>query len=181
MKKHIVNFFIVCILVSIQFLSAQEKRMIHKMPMVTRAVAIITPTKGNAVHGMVTFETTEKGVHIVATITGLKPGKHGFHVHEFGDIRSEDGTSAGGHFNPSGMPHSMPSNQKRHAGDMGNIVADENGNAQLDYIDPVMKLDDTSSIIGRSVIIHEKEDDFTTQPTGNAGARIGNGVIGIAK
>jgi Cu-Zn family superoxide dismutase len=80
-----------------------------------------------------------------------------------------------------GMPHSMPTSKKRHAGDMGNIEADENGNAHLDYIDPIMKLDGDHSIIGHAVIVHEKEDDFKTQPTGNAGPRAGYGVIGIAK
>jgi Cu/Zn superoxide dismutase len=71
--------------------------------------------------------------------------------------------------------------EKRHAGDMGNIEADASGNAQLDYIDSVMKLHGHNSIIGHGVVIHEKEDDFKTQPTGNAGARVGYGVIGIAK
>jgi len=75
----------------------------------------------------------------------------------------------------------MPMSDKRHAGDMGNIDADEKGIAHLDYIDPAMKLSGEYSIIGHAVIIHAKEDDFKTQPTGNAGARIGNGVIGIAK
>jgi Cu-Zn family superoxide dismutase len=114
-------------------------------------------------------------------MTGLTPGKHGFHIHEFGDITSDDGSSAGGHFNPLNMPHSMPTSEKRHAGDMGNIEANENGNAHLDYIDSVMELDGNYSIVGHAVIVHEKEDDLKTQPTGNAGPRIGYGVIGIAK
>jgi superoxide dismutase, Cu-Zn family len=181
MNKITFLFLLACLLVSAQYLTAQEKHMMHKMPMIDRAVALITPTQGNFVHGTVTFQKTDKGVHIVATLMGLKPGKHGFHIHEFGDITSADGSSAGGHFNPEGMPHSMPMSNKRHAGDMGNILADENGNAHLDYVDNVMKLDGPHSIIGHAVIIHEKEDDFTTQPTGNAGARVGNGVIGIAK
>ena len=181
MKKNIFILALAYILISVQFLIAQEKMMMQKMPMIHKAVAFITPTHGNTVHGIVTFEKTDSGVHIVATLMQLKPGKHGFHIHEFGDITSDNGSSAGGHFNPDNMPHSMPMSDKRHAGDMGNIVADENGNAHLDYVDSVMKLDGPSSIIGHAVIVHEKEDDFTTQPTGNAGARIGNGVIGIAK
>jgi Cu-Zn family superoxide dismutase len=129
----------------------------------------------------VTFEQTDRGVHVRAHLTGVTRGKHGFHIHEYGDINSDDGSSAGGHFNPMGMTHSMPSSENRHAGDMGNIEADDQGNASLDYIDPVMKLNGEYSIIGHSVIIHQKEDDFKTQPTGNAGARIGYGVIGVAK
>jgi Cu-Zn family superoxide dismutase len=75
----------------------------------------------------------------------------------------------------------MPASEKRHAGDMGNIDANETGNAHLDYIDSVMELDGDYSIVGHTVVVHQKEDDLKTQPTGNAGPRIGNGVIGITK
>jgi superoxide dismutase, Cu-Zn family len=148
---------------------------------IKRAVAVINPTKGNSVHGKVTFEEQTDGIRVVANLSGLIPGKHGFHVHEFGDISSEDGSSAGGHFNPHGMPHSMPMDKNRHTGDMGNIEADSKGNAYLDYTDKLMKLNGDYSIIGRAVVVHEKEDDLKTQPAGNAGARIGFGVIGVAK
>lgn len=181
MKKNIFILTLAFILISAQFLTAQEDHTMHKKSTINRAIALIVPTKGNSVHGVVTFEKIDKGVRVVANLIGLAPGKHGFHIHEFGDITSDDGSSAGGHFNPTGMPHSMPMSEERHAGDMGNIEADENGVAHLDYIDPVMELNGKYSIIGRGVIIHEKEDDFKTQPTGNAGARIGYGVIGIAK
>jgi len=181
MKKRIILFALSFFFISTQFLVAQMGNMMHQKATVKRAIAVITPTKGNSVHGVVTFEEVDKGIHIVANITGLTQGKHGFHIHEFGDINSEDGGSAGGHFNPTGMPHSMPMSENRHAGDMGNIEADEKGNAHLDYIDPVMKLNGKYSIIGHAVIVHAKEDDFKTQPTGNAGARVGYGVIGIAK
>jgi len=164
-----------------QLLSAQMNQMMREQSAVKRAIAVITSTKGNSVQGIVTFEEGETGVRVIANLTGLKPGKHGFHIHEFGDISSVDGSSAGGHFNPSGMPHSMPLSAKRHAGDMGNIEADEQGIAHLDYVDLTMKLSGSASIIGHAVVVHEKEDDLKTQPTGNAGARIGYGVIGIAK
>jgi Cu-Zn family superoxide dismutase len=181
MKKRIILFVLSFFFISTQFLVAQMGNMMHQKSTVKRAIAVIIPTKGNSVHGIVTFEEVDKGIHIVANLTGLTQGKHGFHIHEFGDISSDDGSSAGGHFNPTGMPHSMPMSNNRHAGDMGNIEADENGNAHLDYTDLVMKLNGKYSIIGHSVIVHAKEDDFKTQPTGNAGARVGYGVIGIAK
>ncbi len=181
MKKNIIILNFAFVLIVAQFLTAQEGQIMHMQSITNRAIALITPTEGNSVHGIVIFEKTEKGVHIIANLTGLPPGKHGFHIHEFGDITSADGSSAGAHFNPTGMPHSMPLSDKRHAGDMGNIIADENGNAHLDYIDPVIELNGNSSIIGHAIVIHEKEDDFKTQPTGNAGPRIGCGVIGIAK
>jgi superoxide dismutase, Cu-Zn family len=181
MKNRIIPITLAFLFISTQFLVAQKDHTTHMKPMAQQAIAVVTATKGNSVHGVVTFEKVGKGIHVVANLMGLTPGKHGFHIHEFGDISSDDGSSAGGHFNPSGMPHNMPMSEKRHAGDMGNIEADEKGNAHLDYIDPVMKLNGKFSIIGHAVIIHEKEDDFKTQPTGNAGARVGHGVIGIAK
>jgi len=153
----------------------------HSAATVSRAVAVISPLKGSGVRGIVTFEAVAHGVRVVADLTGLAPGKHGFHIHEFGDCSSEDGSSAGGHFNPMGMPHGMPAAEKRHAGDMGNIEANAEGKAHLDYVDAVMSLSGEHAIIGHAVIVHEKEDDLKTQPTGNAGGRLGCGVIGISK
>jgi Cu-Zn family superoxide dismutase len=148
---------------------------------VNHAIAVLQPTKGNAVHGTVSYEAVANGVHVVADISGLTPGKHGFHIHEFGDCSAEDGSSAGGHFNPGGMSHGAPTAETRHAGDMGNIAADKDGHAMLDYVDHVMTLTGERSILGHAVIVHEKEDDLKSQPTGNAGARVACGVIGIAK
>ncbi|MCX6137225.1 MAG: superoxide dismutase family protein [Ignavibacteriales bacterium] len=181
MKRVTFVIAVAAILAGTQSLTAQEKHEMHLKASINHAIAVIVPTKGNSVRGTVTFEAVERGVRVVADLTRLTPGKHGFHVHEFGDISSDDGSSAGGHFNPMGMVHSMPMSDKRHAGDMGNIEADEHGIAHLDYVDPAMKLDGDYSIVGRAVIVHEKEDDLKTQPTGNAGPRIGCGVIGIAK
>lgn len=148
---------------------------------VSRAIAVLHPTKGSSVSGIVRFEVVEKGIRVVADVTGLAPGKHGFHIHEYGDCSSDDGSSAGGHFNPTGMPHGMPSGDKRHVGDLGNIVADSTGTAHLDYVDNQISFSGQNSIIGRGVIVHEKEDDLKTQPTGNAGARLACGVVGITK
>ncbi len=148
---------------------------------IARAVAVLTPTKGNTVSGIVRFEAVAEGIRVVADLTGLTPGKHGFHIHEFGDCSSEDGSSAGGHFNPAKMLHSGPSSKERHAGDLGNIEADKEGKAHLDYVDSMISFSGKNSIIGRGVIVHEKEDDLKTQPTGAAGARLACGVIGIAK
>jgi len=148
---------------------------------ITRCIAVLHPTKGNSVSGIVKFEAVEGGVHIIADLTGLTPGKHGFHIHEFGDCSSDDGSSAGGHFNPNGMPHSMPASEQRHVGDLGNIEADKDGKAHLDYVDSMISFSGKNSIVGRGVIVHEKEDDLKTQPTGAAGARVACGVIGVAK
>jgi Cu-Zn family superoxide dismutase len=146
-----------------------------------KAVVVLHPTQGNKAQGIVTFTQEEGGVRVVAKLTDVPKGVHGFHIHEFGDCSSTDGTSAGGHFNPTGMAHAGPSAEKRHVGDLGNITADDQGNAQLDYLDKQLAFSGANSIIGHAVILHANPDDFTTQPTGNAGGRIACGVIGVAK
>jgi Cu-Zn family superoxide dismutase len=150
-------------------------------PEVTKAIVVLNPTEGNNVRGVVSFTQTGSGVKISAHIEGLTPGKHGFHVHEFGDCSSKDGTSAGGHFNPAGAQHGAPDAAARHAGDMGNIEADQSGVANLEYVDPVAKLSGQGAIVGHGMIVHANPDDLKTQPTGNAGGRLACGVIGIAK
>lgn len=147
-----------------------------------RAIAVLHPTDGNNVSGTVTFERKEKGIGVIAKIKGFTGGgKHGFHIHEIGDCSAPDAESAGGHFNPENMPHGGPQSAKRHVGDLGNIEADASGNARYEAVDPKLALEGSRSIIGRSVIVHAKPDDLTTQPTGGAGARWACGVIGVGK
>jgi superoxide dismutase, Cu-Zn family len=145
------------------------------------AQAELKPTQGNQTKGTVSFWTTEengkKAIKVDVDISGLTPGKHGFHIHEFGDCSAPDGTSAGGHFNPTTKDHGAPTNEHRHSGDLGNILADESGNAKLSVTDQTIALTGENSIIGKSVIVHAGEDDFKTQPTGNAGARVACGII----
>lgn len=152
------------------------------VPGVTHAIAVLVPVGPAGAHGIVTFTQVEGGIRVVAHVEGLAPGKHGFHIHEFGDCSSADATSAGGHFNPGGMPHGAPTADKRHEGDLGNIMtAGKDGTADLDWVDSHLGFEGPTSIIGRGVIVHASEDDLKTQPTGNAGARVACGVIGIAK
>jgi Cu-Zn family superoxide dismutase len=148
---------------------------------VTRAAAVVNPLSASGVSGQVTFAKADGGVKVSVKVAGLKPGPHGFHIHEFGDCSAADGTSAGGHFNPTGDPHAGPKEDKRHEGDMGNIEADKDGAATLEYVDAKLSLEGPGSILGRGVIVHAAADDFKTQPTGNAGGRLGCGVIGAAK
>ena len=142
-----------------------------------KAFANLEPTQGNNVKGTVTFTQEPNGVRVVAEITGLTPGKHGFHIHEKGDCSAPDGTSAGGHFNPTNMPHGSPDSEQHHVGDLGNITADATGTATMNQVFGFLELTGTNSIVGRGVIVHSGEDDFTTQPTGNAGSRVACGVI----
>lgn len=141
------------------------------------AIVHLNPTQGNNVKGTVIFTQVADGVRIVARLTDLTPGAHGFHIHEKGDCSAPDGTSAGGHFNPLGMAHGAPEAEQRHIGDLGNLTADASGKAYLERVDAQLSLDGINSIIGRSIIVHEKPDDMKTQPTGNAGPRVACGVI----
>jgi Cu-Zn family superoxide dismutase len=149
-------------------------------PEVTRAVAVLQPTEGNKVMGTVTFTKTEKGIRVQADVSGLPPGKHGFHVHEFGDASSADGMAAGGHFNPHNKEHGSPTAPNRHVGDLGNVEADSAGHATFDLVDPAMSFSGATSILGRGVVIHQKADDFR-QPDGEAGSRLAVGVIGVSR
>ena len=150
-------------------------------PAATAAVAVLIPTAGNDVHGVVRFTPAAGGIHVVADITGLKPGRHGIHIHEFGDASAADGSAAGGHFNPLHEAHGAPTAAHHHAGDLGNLEAGPDGHAVLDFVEPALALDGPASIIGRGLIVHAGEDDLKSQPTGNSGARVACGVIGLAK
>ena len=141
-----------------------------------RATTTLEPTKGNQTAGTVTFVQRGDKVHVVADIKGLTPNaEHGFHVHEKGDCSSGDGMSTGGHFNPDGVAHGAGAG---HAGDMPNLKADANGNAKVAFDATKMTVaDGKSSIVGKGLIVHKDPDDYKTQPTGNAGARLACGVI----
>lgn len=149
-----------------------------------KAIAVLRPTEGNKVSGLVVFTEVADGVRVEADITGLTPGKHGFHVHEFGDCSAADGSAAGAsaagdHFNPAKKPHGPPDEAERHAGDMGNIEVTASGSAKLNYVDHTLSLvDGEKSIIGRSVIVHAKKDDLKSQLSGESGERVSCGVIG---
>ena len=147
---------------------------------VTRAVAVLSPTKGSTVSGTVTFTKVQTGVKIVADVSGLTPGLHGFHVHEFGDCSAPDASSAGGHFNPTQTHHGAPDMPFRHVGDFGNLLADASGKAHYERVDTIIVLNGGNSVIGHALIVHEKVDDLQTQPAGNAGGRVACGVIGVA-
>lgn len=146
----------------------------------TQAVAVVHPTEGNEVTGTVTFEDVEDGVRVEGEFEGLSSGMHGFHIHEYGDCSANDGTSAGGHYNPTDNEHGAPDDDERHMGDMGNLEVNEGGSATIDYVDSMIELNGSNSIMGRGVVVHGGEDDFESQPSGDAGPRVGCGVVGVA-
>jgi superoxide dismutase, Cu-Zn family len=144
-----------------------------------QAVADLQPTKGNTAKGTATFTQIGDKVRMHAVVTGLKPAvEHGFHVHEVGDCGSGDGMSAKGHFNPYGKPHAHFSTPERHAGDLPALKADANGRAELSVdLDVITVAAGPASVVGRGLIVHAQPDDYRTQPTGNAGARLACAVI----
>ena len=144
-----------------------------------RARAAIEARSDSTVTGTATFtELSTGGVKVHVHIEKAPPGTHGLHIHEKGDCSDPKAMSAGGHFNPGGMPHSGPMDMKRHAGDLGNIEIGSNGTGDLDITSDMLTVKPgPNSVVGRSVVFHEKADDLKTQPTGNAGGRFGCGVI----
>lgn len=139
--------------------------------------ATVAATEGNTVNGTVSFTQESGEVVVRVALTGFEPGtRHGFHVHETGDCSAPDGTSAGGHFNPEGHDHALPDVDVRHAGDLGNVEADGEGNVNAEFRFADLHLDGEHGIGGRAVILHANADDGG-QPTGNAGPRVACGVI----
>jgi superoxide dismutase, Cu-Zn family len=149
---------------------------------INRAVAVLRPTEGSNVLGIVLFEQQGDSVKVTADVRGLPPNStHGFHVHEYGDATSADGSSAGSHYNPDKTPHGIPGQSDHmHAGDLGNLKTDASGTAHYEATFNTFSIAGMKNpIIGRGVVVHEKADDGG-QPTGNAGGRVGVGVIGVA-
>jgi Cu-Zn family superoxide dismutase len=140
----------------------------------------IEPKSGSKLSGKATLTEVDGGVKVTLSVEGVKPGgDHGAHVHEKGDCSAADGASAGGHFNPQGNDHALPTVAKRHLGDLGNLTIGKDGKGSLEITIPGanLKAGDPNSFAGKSIIVHAKKDDGG-QPTGNAGGRIGCGVIG---
>ena len=150
---------------------------------VTAKAEIRGTTPESKISGVVTFQETPDGLLVQAQISGATPGVHGFHIHEKGSCGNQ-GNDAGAHFNPLGAKHGFfPKDglEGAHLGDLGNIQVAGNGKGVLKYDHPIPKLrirGGQYNIEGRAVIIHERPDDLS-QPSGNAGARIGCGVIQV--
>jgi superoxide dismutase, Cu-Zn family len=158
---------------------AMHQRMGHDGMMAgPMAMATLNPTAGNTVQGTVGFHQMGDQLMVHARLSGLAPGsEHGFHIHEKGDCSAADGSSAGGHFNPDGKPHGAQG-ADHHAGDMPSLVADANGQVDAHFVlvGPTVSAG-PASVVGRGLIVHAQADDYTTQPTGNSGARQACGVI----
>ena len=145
----------------------------------TEAVARIEPTSGNQLSGTATFRSTDRGVSLTLAVENAPPGEHAFHLHEVGDCSAPDGTSAGGHWNPTGRDHGAWGAEPFHLGDVGNLIVGDDGRGSIELTTDLWSIGGGApdDVVGRAVIVHAGVDDFTTQPTGAAGGRIGCGVI----
>jgi superoxide dismutase, Cu-Zn family len=168
----------ICVIAACLFVAAFQCPRGQAQGMSHNAVAILKPTEGSKVKGTVQLNEIPPEVRIVADVTGLSPGKHGFHIHEKGDCSSPDASSAGGHFNPDNMKHGGPDASEHHMGDLGNIEARANGRAHYERTVNFLEIAvDPNTIDGKAIIVHAQEDDLHTQPTGNSGARLACGII----
>jgi len=183
----IVNIFLVILIIFavVVYLWWLEKGGVEK------AICVIKGDKDDKINGVVHFEKTNFGTHIYGKITGLDEGKHGFHIHTYGDI-SKGCESLGGHYNPLDKDHGdrvkvgedgkHSVNLDRHVGDLGNIEANSRGESVFDFYDTLINIDD---IIGRSIVVHAGKDDLglgdnaESKVTGNSGKRVGCGIIAL--
>lgn len=137
---------------------------------------MLEPKSESTVKGEVTFVEENGKVSLMATLTGLTPGEHAIHLHEKADCSAADGTSTGGHWNPTFSPHGKwGAAEGYHKGDIGNFTADAAGNGEVAFETEEWCIgcgDDTKDILGKGVIVHQGADDFATQPTGDAGSRV---------
>lgn len=144
-----------------------------------RATAWINPKSGSALHGSAVFVNEGGQVSLQVSLESAPPGEHAVHIHQVGDCSAEDGSSAGGHWNPTNENHGQWGHSPFHLGDIGNVLVGPDGRGTLSLSTDRWSMGSggPNDIVGKSVIVHEKVDDFTSQPTGAAGGRIGCGVI----
>lgn len=144
----------------------------------TKAYAQLESPRLKILKSDIKLEETSKGIIITAEVSGLRPGSvHGFHIHEKGECKGPDFESAGGHLNPTHHEHNAPTAESKHLGDLGNIVANDRGVAKTEVVIPAEEGVKLSALTGKAFIMHDKPDDMSSQPAGNAGDRLACGII----
>ena len=179
-RASILVFGLACLLAAAFALAGpdtQKAAQSQPMPAAGKASAAIEGRSGSKLTGTAEFTVHGGQMMITVSVKGAAPGVHAVHIHEKGDCSAPDATSAGGHFNPTGHQHGAPDAKEHHAGDLGNMTVAADGSGSIMVHTGDLALDGANSVIGHAIIIHEKSDDYVTQPTGNAGGRIGCGVI----
>lgn len=158
------------------FLSLAAMALVASCTATTKTYTI-QPKSGTHTQGTAKLTKKGKTVELDLNVYKLKRNSlHAAHIHEFGDCSSADASSAGGHWNPTNENHGKWGAGQHHSGDLGNLKTDASGTARLVMSSDKWCLgcmDKSKNLYGKSIIIHAKADDFRTQPTGNAGGRVG--------
>ena len=189
MKKRLVAFrmkttlllLLVCVSIALVSCGTIEEIITPAMPS-QQAIAIIGPASGSNLTGTATFTQNGETITLMVEIQNVSPGLHAVHIHEKGDCSAPDGTSAGGHWNPTNVAHGKWGVGEFHLGDIGNITVGEDGTGKIELTTNLWEMGTGSDldIVGTGIIVHAGADDFTSQPSGAAGARIGCGAIMLA-
>ena len=191
MKKILTTFgikisFLLLIGISLALVSCDRVRQhtgVMSIPTAKQAIATIGPASDSSVTGTAIFTQTGDEIVLTIEIQNASPGMHAVHIHESGDCSSPDGKSAGGHWNPTGIAHGKWGEGEFHLGDIGNITVGVDGVGSIELTTDLWEIgtDSNVDIVGRGIIVHAVADDFTSQPSGMAGARIGCGAIALAE
>ena len=191
MKKHLFIFCMKALLLLLIGISLtlvgcdriSQRAGIVSIPSTKQAIATIGPASGSTVTGMAVFTQNDNQITLTIEIQHAAPGVHAVHIHESGDCSSPDGKSAGGHWNPTGVAHGKWGEGEFHLGDLGNITVGEDGTGGIELTTDLWEIGTGSDVdvVGRGIVVHAGADDFTSQPSGDAGARIGCGAIVLAE
>ena len=190
MKKSLVSFgikvslllLVVGVSITLASCAVLQKIGILSKPS-KQAIASIGSASGSNLAGIAVFTQNGDTITLVVEIENVSPGIHAVHIHEKGDCSAPDGTSAGGHWNPTNVAHGTWGEGEFHLGDIGNVTVGEDGTGRIELTTKLWEIGTGSNIdiVGRGIIVHAGSDDFTSQPSGNAGARIGCGAIELGK
>ena len=186
MNKYLVSIgikviFLLIISISITLIGCERMYQHPNVPTTTtsEAKAVINASNDSGITGEAVFTQNGDQITLMIEIQGATPGLHGVHIHEHGDCSAPDGTSAGGHWNPTGVDHGKWGEGEFHLVDIGNIDVLEDGTGSISLTTDLWEIGTGSDVdvVGKSIIVHADADDFISQPSGAAGARIGCGVI----
>ncbi|MXV75524.1 superoxide dismutase family protein [Candidatus Poribacteria bacterium] len=191
MKKRLISIdiksaFLLLIGISILLVGCERARQqagVLSTAPAEQAHAVIGSLNDSGVTGMAVFTQNGDQITFTAEIQGASPGLHAIHIHANGDCSAPDGTSAGGHWNPTDVAHGKWGEGEFHLGDIGNITVGEDGTGRITLTTDLWEIGTGSDVdvVGKGIIVHADADDFVSQPSGNAGARIGCGVIVLAE
>ena len=189
MKKRLVAFsmkatlllLLVCVSIALVSCDMVQEIIIPVTP-AQQAIAIIGSASGSNLTGIAVFTQNGDTITLTIEIENASPGIHAVHIHEKGDCSAPDATSAGGHWNPTNVAHGTWGEGEFHLGDIGNIAVGEDGTGKIELTTNLWEMGTGSNldIVGKGIIVHAGIDDFISQPSGNAGARIGCGAIELA-